>query len=391
VARGTTKKPRSQTKAENEIARRRRTVRNFPAASFQEALEFAKEIWKFGSGQAARRLSLFDHLGKSPDSSASRMAITNAGKYGLIKGSYAAEYLEITSEGILAIDEEVPPRDQARARVSLAILGIEPFKGLYERFVGNKLPAKAAMVDAVTAFGVAKGAAEEAVDTFIVNSRYVGLLATLSGADRFVTVEHLLDTLPSSSSREGDNSRSAVAGMVSGGQNQLITGEHAQFETTCFYIAPIGEVASEQRKHSDLFLGSLVEPAIEQFKLKLVRADAIDKPGIITRQIIEYIVRSRLVIVDLSFHNPNVFYELALRHMMRLPIVQIARTADRIPFDISQMRTVIIDTTDIYSLVPKLEVYRAEISNQVRRALDDSEAADTPISTYFPNLRATLN
>ena len=73
------------------------------------------------------------------------------------------------------------------------------------------------MVDAVMAFGVAKGAAEEAVDTFIVNSRYVGLLATLSGADRFVTVEHLLDTLPSSNSREGDNSRSAVAGMVSGG------------------------------------------------------------------------------------------------------------------------------------------------------------------------------
>jgi hypothetical protein len=59
------------------------------------------------------------------------------------------------------------------------------------------------------------------------------------------------------------------------------------------------------------------------------------------------------VIADLSFHNPNVFYELALRHAVRKPIVQISRTADRLPFDIGQFRTIVVDTTDIYSLVPR--------------------------------------
>lgn len=169
-----------------------------------------------------------------------------------------------------------------------------------------------------------------------------------------------------------------------------MTSEHAQFESTCFYIAPIGDEGSEPRKHSDLFLGSIVEPALEQFQLKVIRADAIDKPGIITRQIIDYIMRSRLVIADLSFHNPNVFYELALRHAVKLPIVQLIRTVDRVPFDVGQMRTIQIDTTDIYSLVPRIDSYRAEVSSQVRRALEADHIVDTPISTYFPNMTVNL-
>jgi hypothetical protein len=120
----------------------------------------------------------------------------------------------------------------------------------------------------------------------------------------------------------------------------------AQLDAVCFYITPIGSDGSEERRHSDLFLGSIVEPALESFKLKVIRADAIDKPGIISKQIIDYLVRSRLVIVDLSFHNPNVFYELAIRHVMKRPVVQIMRKSDKIPFDINQMRTIIIDTTE---------------------------------------------
>ncbi|MGY3030933.1 hypothetical protein ACVIIV_000103 [Bradyrhizobium sp. USDA 4354] len=98
--------------------------------------------------------------------------------------------------------------------------------------------------------------------------------------------------------------------------------------------------------------------------------------------------KARLVIVDLSHHNPNVFYELAIRHMMRLPVVQIIRTADKIPFDINQMRTIVIDDTDIYSLVPKIESYRSEIATQIRRALDDPDSVDNPITTHYPALKA---
>lgn len=367
-----------------EVRKRTRKIRAFPASTFEEALEFAKAILSFGGGQPVRRLSLFDHLEKSPESGPSRQLVTNAGKYSLISGGYQSEFIALTSDGRMAVDDEVGPRERKRAQIRLAIENIDVFNKLFERFSGNKLPAKAALVDAAKEFEIPEDSADEAVETFIINLKFLGLLTTLSGADRIISVEHLLDSLPSSSGAQslpdGPSTKISFAGQ------QVVTLDRAQFESTCFYIAPIGDPDSEIRKHSDLFLGSLVEPAVETFGLKIVRADAIDRPGVITKQVLEYIIRSRLVIVDISYHNPNVFYELGIRHMMRLPIVQIARLADKIPFDINQMRTIRIDTTDIYSLVPKLDSYRAEISGQIRRALDDAESTDTPITTYFPNL-----
>lgn len=57
-------------------------------------------------------------------------------------------------------------------------------------------------------------------------------------------------------------------------------------------------------------------PAFEKFEYKVIRADNIGKPGMITNQIIDYIMNAAFVVCDLSYHNPNVFYELALRHVL---------------------------------------------------------------------------
>jgi hypothetical protein len=363
--------------------KKKRSQRSFPASTFEEPLDFAKEVFRIGSGQPVKRLTLFDQLGKSPESGGSRQLIINSGKYGLTKGGVAADNIELTPEGQKAVDEQVNSREQARVRAQLAIFNIEPFQKLYDKFVGNKLPANAVLIDAAKDAGIDADHAAEAVDTFVVNLRFVGLLRTLSGAERIITLDMLLGDLPAAPSGPSQLTPARPA-------NQIVTSEHAQFESACFYIAPIGDEGSEARKHSDLFLGSIVEPALEPFQLQVIRADSIDKPGTITRQIIEYIMRSRLVIADLSFHNPNVFYELALRHAVKLPIVQLIRTVDKVPFDVNQMRTIQIDTTDIYSLVPRIDSYRAEVANQVRRALEPDHVVDTPISTYFPNMTVTL-
>jgi hypothetical protein len=385
--------PEEEANAKVEAAvaeRQKRAQRPFPACPFEEALAFAKSVLEFGSGKAVRRVSLFDHLGKSPESGPSRQLITNASKYGLIKGSYKAEQLELTPEGARAVDEEITKREQAKARIKLALEDIPAFKKLYDRFVGTKLPPRPAVIDAMKEFEITADLAEEAVDTFVVNLRFVGLLQTLSGAERIVTIDHLMESLPSASERKAA-ALVPPSPSIQRATTAVVTVEQANFETTCFYITPIGDEDTDQRRHSDLFLGSLVEPALEPFGLKVVRADAIDKPGVITRQIIDYLLRARLVIADLSFHNPNVFYELALRHMARLPVVQLIRAADKIPFDLHQVRTIRIDTTDIYALVPKIDTYRSEISSQVRRALDDPDSVDNPISTFYPNFRTQWN
>lgn len=130
-------------------------------------------------------------------------------------------------------------------------------------------------------------------------------------------------------------------------------------------------------------MSSLLQPALEELGPTVVRADHIGDPGMITTQVLEYLKRSKLAIADLSYLNPNVFYEIALRHALRLPAVQIFRKSECLPFDVNQSRTLVFDTTDIYSLIPKPQTYRAEIANQARKAIDDPEGVGNPISIFI--------
>lgn len=374
-----------------EAKARKRTVYSFPPMAFDTALGLAQAIQKVAAGQKVRRLTLFDQIGKSPSSSASRDLITNASKYGLIKGSYKSEHLELTADGQKLTSPSISDRERAEIRFDLAISRIKPFNELYEHLKNNRLPSHRILEDVLQERGYSVEQVPECIETFIVNAKSVGILQTLSGAETIVPIEHVLEeltTTPSSNGRSGVTFTPVDSSVDRVHLSPVtVSSLDPAWDRICFYITPIGEDGSENRKHSDLFLHSIVEPALERFDFRVVRADKIGKPGMITAQIIEHILKSRLVIADLSFHNPNVFYELALRHASRLPTVQIIRKADRIPFDLDQFRTIQIDTTDIYTLVPQLEVYRTEIANQVRSVLEGTDAVDNPVTAFYPSLR----
>jgi hypothetical protein len=383
---------------ERSRSRRSRVQRSFPAVPFEEALELPLAIQKFAAGTRIRRLRLFELLQRSPDSGPSRQLISNSSRYNLTTGSYSAEWIELTTDGRTATAEDVPEREKIRARFKLAIELIPPFKLLYDRFVNTRLPVKTVMADFLIEQGLNADEVSECVDTFLLNVRFVGILQTISGAERLLSLDYVLDyapagVQPTSVSSEGIASGSATVKTASFDINDLdnLSTQEANgsdpYSQICFYITPIGDEGSEQRQHADLFLGSIIEPALEEFGLKVVRADQISAAGMITRQMIEHIIRSRLVIADLSYHNPKVFYELGLRHATGLPTVQIMRGFDRLPFDVNQVRTIVIDTSSIYALIPKLDVHRAAIASQVRRALQDPEAVDNPVTPFYGSFK----
>lgn len=369
---------------------RTRTARPYPASSFSDALVLGDAIMKFASGDRVRRLTLLGQMDKSPTSGPTKMMITNSGKYGITSGSYIAEYLELTEKGRLAVDSSLPPADRRRAAFDLAIDGIPPFKVLYDHYKDKRLPEREIMKDVLRDSSITVPDIDECVDTFTVNVKDLELLRTIGGAETLVSIDQVLEELTRPGFSDG-NVKSIVSGLALPAAPSIVKklsdepAKASDWHQVCFYITPIGADDSEERKHANLFMSSLVQPALEELGLTVVRADHIGEPGMITTQVLEYLKKARLAIADLSYLNPNVFYEVALRHALRLPVVQIIRKADRLPFDVNQSRTLVFDTSDIYSLVPKLQTYRAEIATQARKALEDPESVGNPVSVFYPD------
>jgi hypothetical protein len=381
------KKPRI-VKPENKH-KRTRVARPYPASSFEEALKLAEAIQKIAAGSKVRRLTLCEQMKISPTSSGTQMLITNSGKYGITNGSYVAEWLELTADGNLASGSDTPIREKLKARFRLAIEGVKPFNALYTEYKGKKLPAQAVIKDFLQSAKVDVENFEECIDTFIVNAKFLGLLRTIAGSEVLIPIDQAVDDAPPTPLALTATSATSITTGISG--NEVISSNKAtDWTTTCFYISPIGKEGSDERKHSDLFLNSIIEPALKEFGLRVVRADKIGEAGMITAQILEHIIKSKLVIVDLSFHNPNAFYELAIRHACKLPIVQIIRKADVIPFDVNQARTIPIDNTDIYTLVPRLETYKSEVATYVRQALMNPDSVSNPLTVFCPGLQISL-
>jgi hypothetical protein len=145
---------------------------------------------------------------------------------------------------------------------------------------------------------------------------------------------------------------------------------------TCFVIAPIGKDGSEVRHRSDQLLKYLFRPAAEECGYLAVRADEISEPGLITSQVIQHVVDDHLVIADLTGWNPNVFYELALRHVLRKPIVQIIAAGEAMPFDVAASRTIMVNHQDLDSVAKAKD----EMIRQIRHCEKAPGEVDTPIS-----------
>lgn len=120
--------------------------------------------------------------------------------------------------------------------------------------------------------------------------------------------------------------------IVSDGQDQQVD--------QCFIITPIGESNSDVYNKAMGLIEAVIKPVLEEFNFKPVAANHMSAPGSINRQLLKAILEDKLVIANLTGLNPNVMYELAVRHAARLPVVIMTEKGTRLPFDITDQRTI---------------------------------------------------
>lgn len=375
------KKAAKKTTNKADNGGRRPGRKPYPVMTFEEVLKIGAGIMEKASGEPVKRTTLLSEL-QLTDNDNTRSMITTSGKYGVTAGSYKAEKLSLTDAGKTAVDPGKSEAARRRARFQLGIESVDAFRKLYEKYNGKKIPSLQVMEDDLDEVNQSDRA--HCIEIFIQNAKFIGLLKPKEGAEFLYRVD--------------DAVAQAGAGGVSGAavedtfdDSNRPSGDAEDFEKVCFFIAPIGSKGDETRKHSDAILTSYVEKALESVepKLKVVRADKIDQPGMISKQVVEYILKSRLVVADLSYLNPNVFYELALRHATGKPTVHIKRDEDKIPFDTNNFRTIEIKFGDKFDILAELETVRTTIATHARTAIAAGSSTDNPILTYCQGHRFT--
>jgi hypothetical protein len=116
-------------------------------------------------------------------------------------------------------------------------------------------------------------------------------------------------------------------------------------ERSCFVIMPIGDQIIAGRTITENELRDrytdLIKEAIKTARpeMRVVRSDEVSKPGGISNDVYTRLMHSDFVVADITFPNPNVFYELGLRHACRCGTILLRGTdGPRVPFDVAGHR-----------------------------------------------------
>lgn len=137
---------------------------------------------------------------------------------------------------------------------------------------------------------------------------------------------------------------------------------NANDKKLCFVITPIGDNNSDIRRHIDGIIDQAIEPALGE-KYKVVAAHREYKIGSINDRVIKGVLEADLVIANLTTTNPNVMYELAIRHSFGKPVIVIAEEGTNLPFDVTVENTIFYrnDPTGASELKQKLIEYEKPI------------------------------
>jgi len=93
------------------------------------------------------------------------------------------------------------------------------------------------------------------------------------------------------------------------------------------------------------FYTDVIQPVGNEAGFEVVRADETFGPGIIIADIERRIVEAKVIIADITPHNPNVSWEVGYAHALRKPTILIAQRDTELPFDVSPFRTLFYDNT----------------------------------------------
>ena len=146
----------------------------------------------------------------------------------------------------------------------------------------------------------------------------------------------------------------------------------------CFVIMPFSSTNRCTSEQWTEIFNNVHKPAVTGSRLgyRCVRSNI--RTGAFIKDILMQLNQADVVLADLTDMNPNVFYELGVRHTLRNRTILVSQTMDDVPSDLRQYGVITYETT------PNGVVeYKKNLNNLLRDIRDDPDRADNPVSDYL--------
>jgi tetratricopeptide (TPR) repeat protein len=156
-----------------------------------------------------------------------------------------------------------------------------------------------------------------------------------------------------------------------------------------FVVMPFGKKPDATGTHTidfDRIYELAIKPAAEAADLEVIRADEERSGGIIHVPMFERLLLAEIVVADLTTPNPNVFYELGVRHCARpRSTILIYARGNQLPFDVRMIRALPYDLKDGTLTEPAAATLREALARELADARRDLEQSDSPLFQLIPS------
>jgi hypothetical protein len=145
----------------------------------------------------------------------------------------------------------------------------------------------------------------------------------------------------------------------------------------CFVIMPFSKTNSCTEEEWTRVFEDVIKPAVEAASYDCRRSTATR--GNLIKEIIQDLDASWVVLADLTDRNPNVFYELGVRHALKDRTILIAQKRNDIPFDLHSY------ANHVYNW--RTPQGKEEFAERIKALLEDVDKdphrADNPVSDFL--------
>jgi hypothetical protein len=127
----------------------------------------------------------------------------------------------------------------------------------------------------------------------------------------------------------------------------------------CFVIMPF------TKPYLTIFENSVSAILRDEFKIKVIKADDIFRPGALVNKIHDLIREASFLIADISEKNPNVYYEVGFASALAKPVVFITKDKTTVPFDVAHLPYIEYEYTP-----PGMDDFEKRLRSVTRDLLD---------------------